>query len=178
MNKLNKLGSVAICLLAITLNMSAQTTSWPAVKTEAKPWARWWWLGSAVDKANLTYNMSEYAAKGMGGLEITPIYGVQGNDANNISYLSPKWMEMLTHTENEAARLGMKIDMNTGTGWPFGSSEVTIEDAACKVVFQDYILKNRRDTEGTSDDKRYKTAGSVKTVALDGFFLLTERNSI
>ncbi|GAT61479.1 glycosyl hydrolases family 2 [Paludibacter jiangxiensis] len=141
MNKLNKLGSVAICLLAITLNMSAQTTSWPAVKAEAKPWARWWWLGSAVDKANLTYNMSEYAAKGMGGLEITPIYGVQGNDANNISYLSPKWMEMLTHTENEAARLGMKIDMNTGTGWPFGSPEVTIEDAACKVVFQDYILK-------------------------------------
>lgn len=131
----------ASLLFVSVISLSAQTTSWPAVKAEAKPWARWWWLGSAVDKANLTYNMSEYAAKGMGGLEITPIYGVQGNDANNISYLSPKWMEMLTHTENEAARLGMKIDMNTGTGWPFGSPEVAIEDAACKVVFQDYMLK-------------------------------------
>jgi hypothetical protein len=131
----------AFLLFASVISLSAQTTSWPAVKAEAKPWARWWWLGSAVDKANLTYNMSEYAAKGMGGLEITPIYGVQGNDANNISYLSPKWMEMLSHTENEAARLGMKIDMNTGTGWPFGSPEVTLEDAACKVVFQDYTLK-------------------------------------
>lgn len=168
MNKLNKFQPVAICLLSIALNLSAQTTSWPAVKTEAKPWARWWWLGSAVDKANLTYNLSEYAAKGMGGLEITPIYGVQGNDANNISYLSPKWMEMLTHTETEATRLGMKIDMNTGTGWPFGSPEVTIDDAATKVIFQDYALKEGetlKEAVVVKDPKQQKVAKLSRLMA-------------
>ena len=142
MKNLIKSSIIIVLMFASAITLFAQLTAWPTPKTEAKPWARWWWLGSAVDKENLTYNMSEYAAKGLGGLEITPIYGVQGNDANNISYLSPQWMAMLTHTESEATRLGMKIDMNTGTGWPFGSPEVTIEDAASKVIFQDYTLKN------------------------------------
>lgn len=119
----------------------AQQAEWPEVKTEAKPGARWWWLGSAVDKDNLSYNMEEYARAGMGGLEITPIYGVKGNDARNIDFLSAQWMKMLGHTLSEGKRLGIKVDMNTGTGWPFGGPEVTEEDAATKVIFQEYQLK-------------------------------------
>lgn len=56
---------------------------------DAKPAARWWWMGSAVDKENLTRNLEAYAAAGMGTMEITPIYGVQGNDAKDIPFLSP-----------------------------------------------------------------------------------------
>ena len=37
--------------------ISAQNISWPEVTTEAKPGARWWWMGSAVDAANLTRNL-------------------------------------------------------------------------------------------------------------------------
>ena len=36
-----------------------------------------------------------------GSVEITPIYGVQGNDKNNLPFLSPQWMNMLQHTEAE-----------------------------------------------------------------------------
>ncbi|HEY6913729.1 MAG TPA: glycosyl hydrolase, partial [Paludibacter sp.] len=103
-----------------------------------RPGARWWWLGSAVDKANLTYNLEEYARVGLGTVEITPIYGVQKNDANDIQFLSPKWMEMLQHTMSETKRMGMQTDMNTGTGWPFGGPEVTIEDAASKLIIREY----------------------------------------
>ena len=28
--------------------LSAQNIAWPEVTTEAKPGARWWWMGSAV----------------------------------------------------------------------------------------------------------------------------------
>ena len=119
----------------------AQTTDWPEIKTEAKPAARWWWMGSAVDKDNLSRNLDAYAKAGMGTMEITPIYGVKGNDANDIPFLSARWMEMLQYTESEAARLGMKIDMNTGTGWPFGGPEVGIEDAAAKLFISEYELK-------------------------------------
>lgn len=122
--------------------LSAQTnTSWPQVSVEARPAARWWWMGSAVDAANLTRNLEAYSKAGMGTMEITPIYGVQGNDANEIRFLTPQWMQMLRHTESEAARLGMKIDMNTGTGWPFGGPEVGIDDAACKLLIEEYTLK-------------------------------------
>lgn len=127
--------------ISASFSVAAQQAEWPEVKTEAKPAARWWWLGSAVDKENLTYNMEEYARAGMGGLEITPIYGVKGNEQNNIDFLSSQWMEMLQHTLAEGRRLGINVDMNTGTGWPFGGPEVSTEDAAAKVIFQVYTLK-------------------------------------
>ena len=120
----------------------AQVTSWPNINVEAKPATRWWWMGSAVDKENLTRNIKSYAEAGMGTLEITPIYGVQGNDANEIPFLSPQWMEMLRHTQSEAHRNGMQIDMNTGTGWPFGSPEVSLEDAASFLIISEYKLKS------------------------------------
>ena len=36
---------------------SLYAQEWPAVRPEARPATRWWWLGSAVDATNLTYNM-------------------------------------------------------------------------------------------------------------------------
>lgn len=108
---------------------------WPAPTPESRPGSRWWWLGSAVDEKNLAHNIAEYARAGIGSLEITPIYGVKGNENNDISYLSPRWMEMLCVCYAEAARNGIRIEMNNGTGWPFGGPEVTPATAAKKSVF-------------------------------------------
>ena len=73
---MNKRQWIVLCLLAAGGVMQAQ--QWPDTPVEARPGARWWWLGSAVDEKNLTYNLEEYARTGMGAVEITPIYGVQG----------------------------------------------------------------------------------------------------
>lgn len=112
----------------------------PVIQQESKPGTRWWWLGSAVDTTNLRWNMQQYARHGIGALEITPIYGVQGNDRNNISYLSPQWMDMLRFCEEEGKKDGIEIDMATGTGWPFGGPWVPIDEAACKAVWVDTIV--------------------------------------
>ena len=109
----------------------------------SKAGTRWWWLGSAVDTVNLAYNLQEYARAGIGSVEITPIYGVQGNDANNIAFLSPEWMKMLSFTITETKRLGMETDMNTGTGWPFGGPEVTVRDAASKLIIREYQVNGK-----------------------------------
>lgn len=156
-----------IFFLFINNPLIAQTTSWPSVNTEMHPGTRWWWLGSAVDKANLTYNLEECAHAGMGTVEITPIYGVQKNEANDIQFLSPKWMEMLAHTEAETKRLGMQTDMNTGTGWPFGGPEVKIEDAASKLITKEYTLKNGETFSATltSEEKGQQNATLSKVMA-------------
>ena len=99
------------------------------------PGTRWWWLGSAVDSTGITYQLQSLHDAGIGAVEITPIYGVQGNEANDIPFLSPRWMDMLGWCEAEGARLGVQIDMNNGTGWPFGGPEITPEYAAKKAVF-------------------------------------------
>ena len=123
--------TIAIAMLSAT--MLAQ--SWPTPTTEAKPGTRWWWLGSAVDKENLRWNLGEYARHGIGAVEITPLYGVQGNQKNNIPYLSDQWLSMLRFTAEECSRNGIELDMATGTGWPFGGPWVPLQESACRAVF-------------------------------------------
>lgn len=114
---------------------------WPEVKSETKPWTRWWWLGNAVDSANLKYNLKQLADAGIGGVEITPLYGVKGYENQFIDHLSPHWMDMLDYTVSEAHAIGMKVDMVQGTGWPFGGPHVQPQHAASKLILQTYALK-------------------------------------
>ena len=120
------------------LPLSAQ--QWPTPLPEAKPGTRWWWLGSAVDKENLQWNLSEYARVGIGAVEITPLYGVKGNDKNNIQFLSPEWLQALKDVEDISKPLGIEVDMNCGTGWPFGGPHISLEQAACKAIFKDTLI--------------------------------------
>ncbi len=126
----------------MTMCISSAQPLLPVPSREAKPGLRWWWLGSAVDKENLTWCLSVYAKAGVGALEITPIYGVQGNDHNDISYLSPRWMEMLRHVGRECEHHDIELGMATGTGWPFGGPWVPIEEAACKALVFDTLISS------------------------------------
>ncbi len=135
----------SLLTIAMTAAVSAvMAQSWPAATTESKPGTRWWWLGSAVDKSNLQWNLQQYGEHGIGAVEITPLYGVQGNQANNIPYLSDKWMEMLRYTQQQCCQNGIELDMATGTGWPFGGPWVPLEESACKVLFVDTAFTGKK----------------------------------
>ncbi|MBN1765673.1 MAG: hypothetical protein JW860_10480 [Sedimentisphaerales bacterium] len=120
---------------------AAPDLSWPQPTRQNRPWTRWWWLGSAVDKENLTELLSQYRQAGIGGVEICPIYGVKGYEARFIDFLSPEWMKMLEHTMQESRRLEIGVDLTTGTGWPFGGPMVTQETASAGVILKCYELK-------------------------------------
>jgi alpha-L-rhamnosidase len=109
----------------------------------AKPWAYWWWMGSAVTKEGISKNLKDYSKAGFGGMHIIPIYGVKGEEANFIPYLSPKWFEMLDFTLIEAKKNGLGIDMTLGSGWPFGGPQVLPADAAkgYKIINENNALK-------------------------------------
>ncbi|GGF04630.1 glycosyl hydrolase family 2 [Flavobacterium limi] len=98
-------------------------------------------MGSAVDKPNLKKSLVDFHKAGVGGVEITPIYGVKGEENNFIDYLSPKWMEMLDYTIHVSDSLHMQVDMVLGTGWPYGGSHVTLPHAATKLIVEKYQVK-------------------------------------
>ena len=110
--------------------------SWPEVKSVNKPGTYWWWMGSAVDKENLTYNLENFAKVGIGSVHVIPIYGAKGQEDKYIDFLSPKWMDMLDFTVAKANKLGMNVDMSTTTGWPFGGSHISAPNAASKFDFE------------------------------------------
>ena len=53
----NKKPLIAAPLLLLSLN--AVRAQLPLPTPEARPGLRWWWLGSAVDKSNLAWNMEQ-----------------------------------------------------------------------------------------------------------------------
>lgn len=177
----NKILAIAITMFG-ACELSAQ--SWPAVNPEAKPGARWWWLGSAVTEKDLQWNISEYAKTGIGALEITPIYGVQGNDKNNLSFLSAPWMKALDFTETEGSKNGVLIDMNNGTGWPFGGPEVPISEAAAKLAYTDTIITGKALRTGIDisiidkKEKMYATLSKVMAYGSNGTTDLTEMTDV
>jgi len=139
------------CGLILSCQSVRYTTEgevWPEVEREMKPWTRWWWMGSAVDEQNLERLLDELATKGFGGVEIAPIYGVQGTEDRYIDYLSPRWVQLMRYTVTKADSLGMGVDMTTGTGWPFGGPTITSEVAASKLTFQKYLIKKGVPVDG------------------------------
>ena len=135
-----------------------------------KPFVRWWWLGSAVDEKSLTWNLEQFSEAGLGGVEITPIYGVQGNEENDVSYLSQRWMELYAHTVQEAERLGLQVDMNNGTGWPFGGPQITPEYSARKLVVDEYKAEKGKTASLAllPKDKRQRAEASLLDVIFAG----------
>lgn len=140
----NFLNRAALCLLVAAAMFSCKPTGapeWPEVSMESRPWTRWWWHGSAVTKEGITAELEALKRAGIGGVEITPIYGVYGEEDQFVEYLSPQWVDLLRHTLDEAARLGVGVDMATGTGWPFGGPWVSEEDACKDMNHRVYQLK-------------------------------------
>lgn len=124
------------------ITIQAQNSSvWPESTSQTKTWARWWWMGSAVDKPNLKSSLIDFHKSGIGGVEITPIYGVKGQEKNFIDFLSPKYLEMLDYTIKVADSLNMQVDMVLGTGWPYGGAHVTVPYAATKLVIETFDIK-------------------------------------
>jgi hypothetical protein len=106
-----------------------------SIAQTTKTWTRWWWMGSAVDKAGIKYHLEEFHRAGLGGVEITPIYGVKGQEDQFLDFLSPEYLEILNYTVKIADSLGMGVDMTLGTGWPYGGPHVEPEFAATKIEF-------------------------------------------
>ncbi len=129
--------------IAFSFTVNAQTGVWPNVTKEMKPWTRWWWMGSAVDEKNIAQALKQYQQVGFGGVEITPIYGAKGFESKYIPFLSPQWLQMLKFSVEKAQAKGMGVDMNLGTGWPFGGPQVSPAEAATKMIVQRYTLKRK-----------------------------------
>ena len=128
-------------IFLFTFKGNAQSIQWKPITQQSKPWSRWWWMGNAVNPKDLTFNMEAYQKIGLGGLEITPIYGVKGTESQFVDFLSPTWVSLFKHTLTEGKRLDLGIDLANASGWPFGGRWVEPEDACRYITYKIYSLK-------------------------------------
>ena len=110
----------------------------------AKPWTYWWWMGSAVSEADIRYQLLTFQKSGLGGVHIIPIYGAKGHENEFRKFLSPEWLKLLDYTIVEGRRLGLGVDMTTGTGWPFGGPNVSVDMGAksMQIKNEKFLIEN------------------------------------
>src|SRR5438093_11063334 len=102
-----RLALLPLLLLArVALGQSADLR-WPETTSEAKPWTRWRWMGSAVDSENLTAELKTLAAAGIAGVEVTSIYGVRGYERAFVPYLCDPWIGLPLHAAADARPSGL-----------------------------------------------------------------------
>lgn len=85
-----------------------------------------WWQspGSAFTKDEITRELEEFKAKGMGGVTIKDTDEVPPDEhtahIKNIPFMSEQWLDMFAHIVAECGRLGLICRSRSGSGWNEG----------------------------------------------------------
>jgi hypothetical protein len=99
-----------------------------------RPLVRWWWFGAAVDKAEILRELQQMKADNIGGAELAFVYPETVDDAakglKNFPFLSPAMLDCVHYAQDEARKLGLRIDVTLGSGWPYGGQATTLDQAA------------------------------------------------
>ncbi len=98
---------------------------------------RWWWFGPAATKPEITKELEQMKAAGIGGVEIANLYPLALDDPaagfHNTPFLSQEHLDALGFAAQEARRLGLRIDVTLCSGWPFGGPHIPVTEAAGKL---------------------------------------------
>ncbi|HEY1901465.1 MAG TPA: glycosyl hydrolase [Terracidiphilus sp.] len=98
---------------------------------------RWWWFGPAATKPELARELEQMKAAGIGGVEIANLYPLALDDPStgfrNTPFLSDDHLDALHFAAQEARRLGLRVDVTLGSGWPLGGPHIPVTEAAGKL---------------------------------------------
>ncbi len=104
---------------------------------DAKPMMRWWWFGTAVEKPEILRELKQMQADGIGGVELAFVYPQVVDEPSkgliNHPFLSPEMLDAVHYAQSEARKLGLRVDVTLGSGWPYGGPSTTLEEAATRL---------------------------------------------
>ena len=172
MKSINYLQTLLVCAAAFLAtacgqqeNAPAATATgepaWPEIQQQTKPWARWWWPASAVGESDIDSMLDSYSEAGLGGMEVTTIYGAKGYEDQYRDYLTPEWMDLFEYTLKGAEARDMGIDLANASGWPFGGPWVTPDYSCRYLATKVWKVKGG---EGVSEKVEYIERPLVRTV--------------
>ena len=136
--------ALALAFAPALLAQTAPSSSAPTIETlrkdfvnppnDARPMVRWWWFGLAVVKPEILTELQQMKADGIQGAELAFEYPIVLDDPAkhlvNLPFLSPEMLDDVTYAQEEGRKLGLRIDVTLGSGWPYGGPTVSLEQAA------------------------------------------------
>lgn len=122
---------------------------------DARIMMRWWWFGPAIIKDEIKRELEQMKAAGIGGVEIATLYPLALDNPqtgfHNSPFLSDEHIEALRFAAGEARRLGLRVDITLGTGWPFGGPHIPITQAAGGMRIETFTIPPGATSIGTPD---------------------------
>ena len=105
---------------------------------------RWWWFGPAATQDEVKRELEQMKSAGIGGVEIANLYALALDDPStgfrNTPFLSKEHLDTLRFAASEARRLGLRVDITLGSGWPFGGPHIPVTEAAGKLRIESRIV--------------------------------------
>ncbi|MBR1834069.1 MAG: glycoside hydrolase family 2 [Bacteroidales bacterium] len=135
---------IATPLIILLILLSHATFAQPSPTEHARtsfptqPFVRWWWNGNKIEKAEIIRQLDLLHQAGIGGVEINPIeFPAKRCDSVGIpsqTLLSDRWLDLLHTALSHAKQIGMPCDLLVGSGWPFGSEDLPMNQRAQVVL--------------------------------------------
>ncbi len=125
-------------LLALSAGVAAPRLedSFAHPPEDAKPWVYWFWSDGNLTRAGITADLEAMQRVGIGGVLIMEVD--QNVPKGPVRFMSPAWREMFSFAMSEAARLGLKVNMNNDAGWTgSGGPWIDAEHSMQKVVWKE-----------------------------------------
>jgi hypothetical protein len=145
--------STTVALLPVAPAHSTDATDaleagWNAPPLSARPKALWPWINGNTDLAEITHELEEAKAKGMGGFDIWDIRPVVDDDKvvpAGPAFMSAPSVDAISHAVREATRLGLEIGLVVSSGWNAGGSWTTPEHRTMG------LFRSRHRVDGPAD---------------------------
>jgi hypothetical protein len=111
-----------------------------------RPFARWWWPGNDVNKAELQREINLFADHGFGGVEVqTLALGLNRSardvNARILTWDTPAYYDNLKTALEEARKRGLTVDLTDGSGWPPGGSFLDPQDGFLTLQSATQVIK-------------------------------------
>ncbi len=120
---------------ATSQNLSAGFLNPP---DDARPWVYWFWINGNITREGITADLEAMQRVGIGGVLIME---VDGSPQGPVAFGTNTWQEMFRFACQEAARLGLEINMNDGAGWTgSGGPWNTAENSMQQVLYSEVLV--------------------------------------
>ena len=119
--------SAALIISAVADDRAKMVDQFANPPDSCRPRTRWWWMGNAITKDEISWQLRQMHSQGLRGVEqitMEPMY-----EKGNVPYLSDEYFDLLKHAVAEARGLGMTVSLNFGgPGWIWGGDWIPPEE--------------------------------------------------
>ena len=144
---------------------------------DARPWVYWFWNNGNVTSNGITADLEAMDRVGIGGVLIMDVFERFAPPRGTAEFMNPEWQRLFQFSVQEAARLGLEINMANGPGWCGSSGPwITPELSMQKLVWRKLSVTGPTNFSGelpkpdTGSGKQGKDKNFDSTVKYDDFY--------